>query len=500
MATDGDHEGLRQLEHPGHPGPEQRADEAEDDRDDQPAADAPRDGLPEGAAHRGDHDQNQVLLAESELLLRATGFLNPVTISAHPAPGGAEVVVETRDQWSIGVDASYGVSGGNAESGFGVEDDNFLGTGKSVQLEFESDAERSSTTVGYKDRAFRGGRWQIDLDSTISSDGSEHFGRVRYPFFSLTTPWAGGVEFRQKTLEDHLWSEAERAVTGEAERRDFEAWFGLRLRRAGIRTDRLLFGVFGEKAEFGEWTRSDGSPYPRPADRDLMGIEVGWEHQTFNWKLVQGFRSWQRQEDLPLGPNWRVTTGLSLPALGGDRTRVRYGAELDVGRWRERTYMWTRADLSGRVESGEVVNAVSRLELGGATIGKAGFRLRAAVDLGHELDGDRQLTLGADSGLRGYDPDSFDGTSRVLANVEWRRRLTREFLHVAVLGVTAFADGGKTWGARVGPSTEGWRGDVGAGLLLEITRASVVRILRFEIAVGDRGGDPVFQITTQSLF
>jgi len=439
-------------------------------------------------------------LAESELLLRATGFLNPVTVSAHPAPGGAEVVVETRDQWSIGVDASYDVSGGNSESGFGVEDDNFLGTGKSVQLEIESDEERSSTMVGYKDRAFRGGRWQIDLQSTLSSDGSEYFGRVRYPFFSLTTPWAGGVELRQKTLEDHLWSEAERSVTGEAERRDFEAWFGLRLRRAGIRTDRLLFGVFGEMAEFGEWTRSDGSPYPRPADRDLMGIEVGWEHQTFNWKVVQGFRSWQRQEDLPLGPNWRVTTGVSLPALGGDRTRVRYGAELDVGRWRERTYMWTRADLSGRVESGEIVNAVSHLECGGATIGKAGFRLRAAADLGHELDGDRQLTLGADSGLRGYDPDTFDGTSRIVANVEWRHRLTREFLHVAVLGVTAFADGGKTWGARVGPSTEGWRGDVGAGLLLEITRASVVRILRFEIALPDRGGDPVFQITTQSLF
>jgi hypothetical protein len=231
-----------------------------------------------------------------------------------------------------------------------------------------------------------------------------------------------------------------------------------------------------------------------------MGIEVGWEHQTFNWKVVQGFRSWQRQEDLPLGPNWRVTTAVSLPALGGDRTRVRYGAELDVGRWRERTYMWTRADLSGRVESGEIVNAVSHLECGGATIGKAGFRLRAAADLGHELDGDRQLTLGADSGLRGYDPDTFDGTSRLVANIEWRHRLTREFLHVAVLGVTAFADGGKTWGARVGPSTEGWRGDVGAGLLLEITRASVVRILRFEIALPDRGGDPVFQITTQSLF
>ena len=39
-------------------------------------------------------------LAESEIILRGTGFLNPVNISARPAPGGAEVIVETHDQWT----------------------------------------------------------------------------------------------------------------------------------------------------------------------------------------------------------------------------------------------------------------------------------------------------------------------------------------------------------------------------------------------------------------
>jgi hypothetical protein len=441
-----------------------------------------------------------LLLAESELLLRGTGFLNPVSITVHPAAGGAAVVVETRDQWSIGVDASYDVSGGNTESGFGVEDDNFLGTGKGVALEYESDEERTSTRVGYKDRSFRGGRWKIDLQNTTASDGYARYLHVRRPFYSLTTPRAGGLEWWQESSVQHLWSNAEKAVSGDEKRRDVEAWYGVRLPGTGLRTDRLLFGAFGELARFGEWTRSDGSPYPRPEDRDLVGPEIGWEHATFRWQLVQGFRSWQRQEDLPLGPNWRVTTGLSLPALGGDRTRVRFGATFDAGRWRERTYLWSLADVTGRFESGDFTNTLTHLEVGGAVLGKAGLRLRAAADLGHRLDGERQLTLGADTGLRGYDPDTFDGTSRVIVNAEWRRRLTGEFLHVAVLGLTCFADGGKSWGARVGPSTEGWRGDAGVGLLLEITRASSVRIVRFEIAYPDRDSDPVFQITTQSLF
>jgi len=54
------------------------------------------DGTGNADRVRGD-SLDPLRLAESELILRGTGFLNPVTISAHPAPGGAEVVVETRD-------------------------------------------------------------------------------------------------------------------------------------------------------------------------------------------------------------------------------------------------------------------------------------------------------------------------------------------------------------------------------------------------------------------
>jgi hypothetical protein len=215
---------------------------------------------------------------------------------------------------------------------------------------------------------------------------------------------------------------------------------------------------------------------------------------------VRGFRAWLRQEDVPLGPNWKVTTGLSAPLFGGDRVRLRYRGTFESGQLSGRIYTWQRADLSGRVESRGLGNAITHLEAGGAVTGSAGVRVRVAADLGTALDGERQLTLGADTGLRGYDPDTFDGTSRVVANVEWRGRITGELLHVAALGLTVFADCGKTWGARVGPSTEGWRSNVGAGLLVELTRTSVVRIVRFEMAFPDRGGGPVYLVTTDSLF
>jgi hypothetical protein len=439
-------------------------------------------------------------LAESEILLRATGFLNPVTISARPVPGGAEVVVETHDQWTTGVSASLGVSGNRRYASFGLSEDNLLGMGKSLAFDVKSDPERTSTTFRYKDLTLFHSRWQLTLEHQASSDGSMDHLRVEYPFFSLLTPRAGGVDWNRNESTMYLWSDTERRVSGDANIRTWETWGGVRLPGGSIRTNRLLVGAFGEQALFRNWQSLYGPAYPQPLDRNLVGPEAGWDHQTFRWKLVRGFRAWLRQEDLPLGPNWTFTTGLSLPVFGGDRIRLRYHGVFESGQFTGRTYTWQRADLSGRFESGALANAITHLEVGGALTGAAGLRVRVAADFGYALDGERQLTLGADVGLRGYDPNTFDGTSRVITNLEWRHRITGELLHIAAIGLTGFADAGKSWAARVGPSTEGWRGDVGAGILMELTRASVVKILRFEVAIPDQGHKPVYLITTDSLF
>ena len=137
-------------------------------------------------------------LAESEIILRATGFLNPVNISASAVPGGAEVLVETHDQWSTGVTLSFGMSGNRRSATFGLSEDNLLGLGKSFLFEVKSDPERTSTKFGYKDITFLRSRWQLELEHQSSSDGSTDHFRIEYPFFSLTTPRAGGVDWQRE--------------------------------------------------------------------------------------------------------------------------------------------------------------------------------------------------------------------------------------------------------------------------------------------------------------
>ena len=69
-----------------------------------------------------------------------------------------------------------------------------------------------------------------------------------------------------------------------------------------------------------------------------------------------------------------------------------------------------------------------------------------------------------------------------------------------IIGGVVFADAGKTWAPRVGPSTDGIRKDAGVGLLIESTRAALLRVIRVEVAMPDQGGKPVFLISGTSLF
>ncbi len=440
------------------------------------------------------------LLAETERLLRGTGFLSPVTITARPAPGGAEVVVRTHDQWTTEVGLSFGAFGNRKHAGGSLTEENFLGWGKELDVEYDSTSERTTTTFQYKDSLLLGSRWQLNLLHKNASDGKSDGFHLEYPFFALATPRAAAVDWQSVTLTEYLYTNGDKAVSGSARTRSFLLWGGLRLPGNAVTTNRLTLGVFYDRAEFSRWQWSDGRAYPTPAGHDMRGVQVGWDHEVDHWEVVRGFRAWERQEDVALGPNWTVSAGFSLPAFGGDRTRVKLDGLFNVGMLRGRQYSWLNLAASGRVESGGVGNAVTHVDFGTARTGPVGWRGRVALDLGHNLDGDRQLTLGADAGLRGWNPDTFDGTSRVVTNLEWRHVLTGEVLHLGIIGGVVFADAGKTWNPRVGPSTDGVRKDAGVGLLIESTRASLVRVIRIEVAFPDNGGKPLYLVSGDSLF
>ena len=439
--------------------------------------------------------------AESARILRGLGIMNPVIITAERVDDGVEVTVATRDQWTLKAGAKLGVFGDQANYHIDFEEENLLGWGKAVSVVYESDIERDSWSFGYFDPNVFNSRWRVKLLYADLSDGFTDEFVIDRPFYSLGTPWTWGISGLRQELFNHLYSQSESVVEGLHETERLSLWGGGRLPGGGDVTRRLVAGWEYRQHLYSDWIWEDSSkPYPPPEDRLISGPRLSYEQVVDRYIVVKGFRSWAVQEDVALGPNFSLTGVYSNPFFGGDRRRVLTAGRVRAAGQRGRWLVLGDAWFSGRLENDQVHNAVAGVQVAAAQLGESGLQTRLLVEGSCRLDRDRQLTLGADLGLRGWDPDYFDGTGRAVLNVQWRRLLWREVLGLFSVGVIVFGDAGKTWDPRVGPDTDGIRFDAGAGLLFDLSHLGRSTLLRVDAAVPDDGTGFTVTISTSTIF
>ena len=194
---------------------------------------------------------------------------------------------------------------------------------------------------------------------------------------------------------------------------------------------------------------------------------------------------------------------LILPegAAGGDRDRYPFEVRLDDAMMRGDWLLVGSAWATGRHEPGRgLQDGLVGFEVGAAQIGTRGWQGRLRMEETYRADREVQLTLGADLGLRGWDPDTFDGTGRALLNLQYRSLWKEGVADFMAVGFLAFVDVGATWDGRVGKTTGGLRGDIGVGALVELSKFSAAEIIRLEVAVPDDGSGVVVTAATSALF
>ena len=82
-----------------------------------------------------------VVLAETERNLRLLDWIQAATVTARPRPDGdSDVLVETRDKWSLRVGVGFGLSGGVGKGQIDLGDQNLLGLGKVGHHDVEHEA------------------------------------------------------------------------------------------------------------------------------------------------------------------------------------------------------------------------------------------------------------------------------------------------------------------------------------------------------------------------
>ena len=445
-------------------------------------------------------------LAETERNLRLLTYVYDAHIvPVRFADGKVDIKVTTRDVWTLSPGISFGRAGGTNATSYNLQDSNFLGYGKTVQLSRSSTVDRTSDTLAYTDPNVLGSHWTAALAYVDSSDGNERIVQIAQPFYSLDTRWSAkisAINFDRTVSRYSLGNIADQFNDQES---TYELSGGISSGLNDGWSKRLLFGVHYDQNLFVPTPSTTLPAKPLPPDRTLSYPFVGFDVLEDNYKKVGDENEIGRTEDLYFGTEVTGQVGWSSAAFGADRSALMLAATVIKGcELPHEQQLFLSGDFSSRIEDGSARNLISDATAKYYWRWRQDWLLYAALSgtVTHALDPDMQLLLGGDNGLRGYPLRYESGTSRGLLTVEQRVFTDWYPFRLARVGAAVFADVGRTWGTGVvGNSDPGLLRDVGIGLRLGNTRTGLGNVLHVDFAfpLNNIAGIQKFQFLVQTF-
>lgn len=451
------------------------------------------------------------LLEESARALRAGGFIAEAVVEPvnyDPATNSVDVDVRVRDSWSLALEAKLNHKGGETEWGIGLSDNNLFGSGKTLQIGYESEIDRDQALLGYSDGNVFGSRVRLRAVLANASDGHRRELNVERPFFSLDTRWSAGGSLHDEERVDTIYDLGEAIDEFHHDLKGFSVQGGLSRGAVENSAQRWLFGMAKEQHTFLP-TVDVPTPLLLPPDRKLVYPWVGWQWLVDDYREMTELNDMGRTEDVALGLNLFMSVGFAERRFGSDRDATLF--ELTAARGWEPGLPGGLLLLDGgastrREDSG---NVNTQVYFNGhyyrRNLGEELFSVSLSVLATDALDPEKQVLLGGDNGLRGYPIRYQAGESRAVVNVEQRFFTELYPWRLFRIGWAVFADAGRVSGRDPRASEPlGTLYDVGAGLRLSSPRASGRNVVHIDLAFplnGDPSIDSVqFVVETKGSF
>lgn len=389
------------------------------------------------------------------------------------SPDTVSLLVVTKDLWSLRLNQSFQLVGTLVQSlQLQGTEQNFLGLGKKVAVDFLLRRDSLSFGQTYVDPRLGGSRWTLSENAALvfgrentRLEGTKGSVLLSRPFYALDTPWSfqaqavwrfqpvrifrgadiwqlpypeGGTvpyvydarELSGSTLYLRSW--------GTRYKLDAGGGLGAYHRRYGAPADSGL-----DEARRA-WFRDTHLPRSEDATY-VLGYVRFWETR---YEVMRDVDSYALSEDYQVG-HYLTATARYAPALLASaghfaevgltaRYRVRLGdalssvaAAASVRRLLGEDAGWTNRRWAVEVQQ------VSPKVLGGR------FVVRGLLDVDIDDLNERVLLLGGGNGLRGARPEAYTGKRMALLNVEYRTRPL--ILYTVHLGGVLFYDAGSAF-------------------------------------------------------
>jgi hypothetical protein len=424
---------------------------------------------------------------ESERILRSNRYLQDASIAAAPQEDGTvDVIVNTIDSWTLVPRFSLSRSGGENSSGIGLKEMNLFGTGIELEALYKSNVDRDSMIFKYLDRNLFDSWYSLAAIYAVNSDGQTKFLDLNMPFYSLDSRNAHGFSLLDNDQVDSLYENGEIMGQFRHEAQTFDVFRGWSKGLQDGWTKRFKFGVAYDDHQFSELIDEPVPPDLVPENRKLVYPYIGFELLENEYEKTKNVEQINRTEDRFLGTRISARLGYAASAFGSDRDAwiVDAGAQTAFGST-DKTSLYLSSAIAARIEDSGVQNAT--LVAGARYYRRQSdhrlFYASLGGTIGHNLDGDNQLLLGGDNGLRGYPLRYRSGDKSVLLTLEQRYFTDWYPFRLFRVGGAVFFDAGRTWNNRF-PSAQndGVLRDIGFGLRLANARSGQNRMTHIDVA------------------
>lgn len=388
----------------------------------------------------------QADLAETERLLRSRRYIREaeVRISHYCADNNSVIVnVSTWDNWSLLPTLDFSSSGGRSKSALGFEEDNLLGSGNRLNLEYKRDSERSGVGFVFVSPNMFGSFWNSTAAFSKNSDGNNYKLSLNRPFYRLSSPWALGFDVDRLSEDVTEYDAGEQYNSFRRQRNHAKAEFGYRLNAQSHNIHRVKLGIESENVKF---FANDDTLLDHPTDRNLTGVWLEYEGIQADYRKLFNIHSFNRTEDFNFGWQLNARIGTYSKALGADDD-VLFWQLTTAKNWQLAPDLYLLADLSWLQRQFEQPQyllsthwqLVKQLNEYNSVVGKL------TLDKGKNLFRDEPLYIGGDEQLRAY-PEFFQsGESRAMLTAEYRRYTDWSLWQLLDVAFAGYIDAGKVW-------------------------------------------------------
>ncbi len=428
------------------------------------------------------------LIEEAVRHLRTRSYLTEVSIESRfdETAKAADIIVHTRDQWSLIIGATFGGTSENSTAGLDFGDKNLLGLGQSLNYSFRTDNSGFSHTYGYRDPTLFGSRYDFWFEHKAVPNELIYNTRLERPFYALATPEAHGVDYTRKSHAEPGWA--------------FNSYrLGAYLGR-GIDLDGAVLRTYLRISAGEEYVREGTDPIETLRDNKLL-IAADFLNSPHDYAEERYIEKFRQVEDIPLGGRYSVFLGPRLKEFGSTTSDV--SASLLVTKWHrffEKDYLYTSLHVAKNDD--QFNDNYTDLQL------RYYFRhfpyqsIVGRFQLSTSQSETNRFTIGGTNGLRGYKADEFTGRNQLIINIEDRIFTYRTFFSgIIEPGFVIFTDFANTWYNREGDYLTRLYGSFGAGLRFALVKAPGISLIRVDYGIPmEEKRPPVITIGMEGFF